>query len=198
MHTTGLEERVLICALAEAGYCDTAIAQRLGWKVSTVRKWRRRGQQGGLPALTSRMGRPAAGALSTFAPVVSTTLQMLRQAHPGWGPLTLRIELEEAFPDSHLPSRSTIARWLAQERLTRPYERHQDLPAPSPPSAQTPHQEWEMDARGYARVPQVGVITLIHLNDRFSKVKLMSYPCWLGEKRASRHPTTLIIRWCSA
>jgi len=191
MHTTGLEERVTICTLAEAGYCDTAIAQQLGWKVSTVRKWRRRGQQGGLPALTSRMGRPAAGALSTFAPVVSTTLRMLRQAHPGWGPLTLRIELKEAFPDFHLPSRSTIARWLAQERLTRLYERHQDLPAPSPPSAQAPHQEWEMDARGYARVPQVGVITLIHLNDRFSKVKLMSYPCWLGEKRASRHPTTL-------
>lgn len=189
MRMTSLEERVMINALAKAGYGDTEIAQQLGWKVATVRKWRRRGRTG-LPGLATHMGHPATGAMSTFALAIATAVRARRQAHPGWGPLTLRVELEEAFPESCLPSRSTITRWLAQERLTRSYERHQDLPTPSPPSAQAPHQEWEMDARGHAQVPQVGVITLIQLNDRFSKVKLMSYPCWLGEQRASRHPTT--------
>jgi len=33
-------------------------------------------------------------------------------------------------------------------------------------------------------------LTLINLSDRFSKVKLVSYPCWLGEQRTSRHPDT--------
>ncbi len=47
-----------------------------------------------------------------------------------------------------------------------------------------------MDARGYEYIADVGVITLINANDRLSKVKLISYPCWLGEQRAARHPTT--------
>ena len=189
MQITSLEERVMICLLAEAGHGDADIAQRLGWKVRTVRKWRRRGRNG-LEGLVTKMGRPASGALSTFVSEVTATVRGLRQAHPGWGPLTLRVELEEHPPGRVLPSRATIARYLEQEKLTRPYERHQDLPVPTSSSAQAPHQEWELDAEGYVKVPQVGVIAPIHLSDRFSKVKLMAYPCWVGEKRASRHPTT--------
>lgn len=189
MRTTSLEERVMIRTLAEAGHSDADIAERLGWKTGTIRKWRRRGQKG-LAALATPLGRPATGAMSTFAPEVRFTVQRLRRAHPGWGPLTLRVELAGNPPADDLPSRATIARYLEQQNLTRPYERHQDLPAPTPPAAQAPHQEWEMDAEGYVLVPQVGVIAPINLGDRFSKVKLMSYPCWVGEKRVSRHPTT--------
>jgi len=189
MRATSLEERVMIRALAEAGHSSADIARRLGWKTGTIRKWRRRGKNG-LEGLATKMGRPATGAMSTFAPEVTTTVRDWRQAHPGWGPLTLRIELEGRSPTTRLPSRATIARYLKQEKLARPYERHQDLPDPTPPSAQAPHQEWEMDAEGYVQVPQVGVIAPINLSDRFSRAKLMSYPCWVGEKRASRHPTT--------
>lgn len=192
MHTTTLEDRMTIVTLAEAGHSDADIAERTGWSIRTVRKWRRRKEQQGRPGLASRMGRPVGGAMSTFAPVVVETVRAWRQAHPGWGPLTLRTELEgyEALRDKPLPSRPTIARWLKQKELTRPYERHAGLPQPSQASAQAPHDEWEMDARGHAMVPDVGVISLINLNDRFSKVKLRSHPCWLGKQRASRHPTT--------
>lgn len=34
------------------------------------------------------------------------------------------------------------------------------------------------------------MIALINVNDVFSKVKLLSYPCCLGQRRTSRHPTT--------
>lgn len=44
-----------------------------------------------------------------------------------------------------------------------------------------------MDARGYECVPGVGVVTLIDLNDRFSKVKLCSFPGVLGTLRVTRH-----------
>ena len=49
---------------------------------------------------------------------------------------------------------------------------------------------WELDARGCDKVPGIGTVSLINLNDRFSKVKLLSYPALLGEHRASRHPDT--------
>jgi len=189
MRITSWEERAMACSLAQMGHSDRQIAQLLGWKEGTVRKWRRRGQKG-LQGLTTRMGRPATGAMGTFRPEVCATLRRWRTAHPGWGPRTLRYELAKAPPCAELPSRATIARWLKQQKLTRAYARHQELPTPTPASAQSPHQEWEMDARGQAKVPSVGVVTLIDLNDRFSKLKLMSYPCWLGQQRASRHATT--------
>jgi len=136
------------------------------------------------------MGRPATGALGTFVPCVVERVRTMRGAHPGWGPLTIRIELEDDRSLAHksLPSRSSIGRWLKEKKHSRPYQRHQELPQPASISVQAPHQEWEMDARGYEKVPDVGVVTLINLNDRCSKVKLISYPCWLGEARASRHP----------
>jgi transposase len=192
MRTTTLQDRETIRILAQAGYTDPDIAQRLGWAVPTIRKWRRRGQQEGPTGLVSKIGRPATGALSTFSPTLVATIQAWRQAHPGWGPLTLYTELAHnlLLASQKLPERSSIARWLAQKGLTRPYERHQELPQPTPASAQAAHEEWEMDARGYAKVPDVGVINLLNLNDRFSRVKLLSYPCWLGERRASRHPNT--------
>lgn len=191
MRTTTLEDRMAILTLARAGHSDADIAERIGWSARTVRKWRRRGERQGHPGLASRMGRPATGALGTFPPVVMETVRSWRKAHPGWGPLTLRTELEGAASlRQPWPSRASLARWLKQEGLTRPYERHQDLPPPSQTSAQAPHEEWEMDARGCEMVPGVGMVSLINLNDRFSKVKLLSYPCWLGAQRASRHPTT--------
>ena len=69
--------------------------------------------------------------MSTFAPEVTTTVRDWRRAHPGWGPLTLRVELEGRPSTTKLPSRATIARYLKQEKLARPYERHQDLPDPT-------------------------------------------------------------------
>jgi transposase len=192
MRTTTLEERFTFLTLAEAGHKDVEIAQRTGWSVKTVRKWRLRGQRQGRQGLVSKMGRPVIGALKTFCPMVEERLRAWRQAHPGWGAVTLRAELEadESLKDEVLPSRSSIARWLKQAELTRSYERHQDLPQSTSAPAQAAHEEWELDARGYEKIPEVGVVALLNLNDRFSKVKLLSYPCLLGKERASRHPST--------
>jgi transposase len=192
MSTTTLEERMTIVALSKAGHSDTDIAERIGWSVSTVRKWRRREAREGRAGLATKMGRPASGAMSTFTSKVEETLRGWRKAHPGWGPVTLRTELEKDkyWREKSLPSRPTIARWLHQKELTRPYERHQDLPQPTTTTAKAPHEEWELDARGHGKVPEVGVVALLNMNDRFSRTKLLSYPCLLGKQRASRHATT--------
>ena len=140
MSTTSLEDRMMIVTLAKAGHTDSDIAERSGWSVSTVRKWRRREAEQGLKGLASKMGRPATGAMSTFSTNIKGTLRVWRDAHPGWGPVTLRVELEEdvSWQDEALPSRTTIGRWLNEAGLTRPYERHQDLPQPSSTSANEP------------------------------------------------------------
>ena len=91
MRTTTLEDRVAILTLAEAGHSDRDIAQRTGYSLETARKWRRRGQREGLQGLVSKMGRPAMGTMGTFPVIVQETVQALRRAHPGWGPLTLHI-----------------------------------------------------------------------------------------------------------
>jgi len=192
MSTTSLEERMTIVALAEAGHSDSDIAERTGWSVSTVRKWRRREARQGRAGLASKMGRPATGAMSTFSSEMEETLRRWRESWPGRGPATLRADLEkdEVWRGRTLPSRTTIARWLKETKLARSYERHEDLPQSTTTTAKAPHEEWELDARGHGKVARVGVVALLNMNDRFSRTKLLSYPCWLGKQRASRHPTT--------
>jgi hypothetical protein len=56
----------------------------------------------------------------------------MQKAHPGWGPLTILKELEndQRFRGKKFPSRSRLAAFSKQEKLTRPYERHSQLPQP--------------------------------------------------------------------
>lgn len=197
MGITTLEDRVTIEEMFQAGHKHRHIAQQVGVSVSTVRKWLRRARkETGSSRLLSQMGRPAKGALSTFHSMVRHTLETFRDAHPGWGPSTLHAELERdesvlgmGLP-SRLPSRATIARWIAQQGLSRSYERHQDLPEPHSGKARFAHQTWEMDARGYQKIADVGIINLINISDRYSRAKVFSYPCWVGDQRATRHPNT--------
>jgi transposase len=191
--TLSLQQRNLILDWAEAGLNDPAISRKLGVSVHTVRKWRRRGQhQGRAPGLASQRGRPGRGAMSSFPAAMRAQFQTWRQAHPGWGPATLRAEWQRTagLSPAHCPSTAVLSRWLKQTGAARTYERHSALPEPGPSPTQACHEEWELDACGHRRVPEIGVISLINLNDLYSRVKLASYPCWLGAERATRHPTT--------
>jgi transposase len=192
MKITTLEERLHIAELAQAGTPASAIAAQTGWSLATVRKWQRRIRQQGRTATTSLLGRPRQGSLSAFRPELRATLQRWRQEHPGWGAKTLRAELEAEpqFRRQRLPSRRSIARFLQAEGLSRSRQPHHDLPAPLRPPLLAPHEEWEMDARGEERVSGVGLVMLIDLNDRVSHVRLLSYPCWVGDQKVTRAPTT--------
>ena len=190
---TTLEERVRIIELSEKGYKDPQISKQLKVSIPTVRKWRYRFAKAGRGGLSSRMGRPAGGSLSSFPPELEKTLKDWRKAHRGWGAKTLLAELNRHpyWKEKALPSERSIHRWLQDKHLTRPYQAHSDLPeVESAEQATEVHEEWEMDARGYEYVPIVGIISLINLNDWVSHVHLLSYPCWLGQNRCQRHPNT--------
>ena len=86
------------------------------------------------------MGRPAAEPRGAFPARVRQELSRLRAAHPGWGPLTLLEELRQqpALAGEALPSRARIAAYLQAQGLARRYQRHNEMPAPSPPRACQP------------------------------------------------------------
>jgi hypothetical protein len=100
------------------------------------------------------------------------------------------LHVREPTESQPLPSIASIGRFLHEQGLVRPYEKHQRLPVAARDPAQQPHAAWEMDARGYSRIPEVGLVSLIQLNDRCSHLRLLSYPVWVGEQRCTRHPTT--------
>jgi transposase InsO family protein len=175
---TTFQERIVISELAEVGHSDPEIAAYLGCSVWTVRKWRRIFERKGRDGLTTQMGRPVTGVLSTMPPELQTKLRTLRKAHPGWGPESLLATLraDPAWSASHLPSRSRVAAYLKQEGLTRKYQRHVDLPQPPPQAAQAPHEEWQMDAQGVMKVDGVGKVSVINVVDVVSRLKVESCP----------------------
>jgi transposase len=185
---TTLEERIEIGERWEAGQADPEIAAAIGRAVWTVRKWRRKYQREGRSSLVSRMGRPAVGALGQFPLEMRDAVREMREKHPGWGPLTIRTELEDdrRFAGMRLPSRSRIAAFLKQEGFTRKYERHSELPQPQAAGPERAHEEWEVDAQGVIKVPDLGSVSIININDLFSRLKVDSFPCL-----DTSHPNTL-------
>jgi transposase len=158
----------------------------------TIRKWRQRAQKKGRAGLESQMGRPKTGALGSYKAEIREAIRRWRQVNPGWGPTTLSKELAlyEGFRSWKLPSRSAIARFLNEEGLIASKAQAIPLPKSEQVRANTVHQVWEMDARGHEQIANVGMVTLINLNDRYSHTRLLCYPCLLGEKRVERHAQT--------
>jgi transposase-like protein len=185
---TTLKERIEIGERWEAGQTDSEIATAMGISVWTVRKWRRKYQRDGRSGLGSRMGRPATGALGQFPLELRDAVYEMREANPGWGPLTILTELgeDEHFKHLKLPSRSRVAAYLNEKEFTRKYERHSQLPQPRARTPQRAHEEWEMDAKGVIRLPPLGCVSIINISDLFSRLKVDSFPCL-----NSSHPSTL-------
>lgn len=189
MTRTSLQERAAIGALAKAGNRDPEIAQQLKLSRYTVRKWRRRAMRN--KGLGSKMGRPEQGALGSFPAQLVEQLRSWREAYPGWGAKTLLAELKRcpSFSGQALPSRATIGRWLKAAELTRSYQKHSQLPR-VPRAAEACHEEWEMDGRGADQIAGLGWVSLVQVNDVYSRLKIASYPCLIGQTCRSHRPKT--------
>jgi transposase len=192
---TSFAERVEIGERWEAGQSDAEVAQALQRPRSTIRKWRRRYQRDGRDGLVSKMGRPATGNLGHFRREIVDEVLHLREAHPGWGPLTILVEMRQdaRFDGLRLPSRARIAAYLKQKEKVRKYERHHNLPQPSAVTVKRPHQEWEVDAQGQIAISGVGSASIINILDVFSHVKIDSLPC-LRTTHANTQDYQLILR----
>ena len=192
---TSFAERIEIGRRWAAGQSDSEIALALQRPVPTVRKWRRRNQHQGRDGLTSRMGRPATGALGQFPGEIADEILQMREAHSGWGPLTILTELKRdvRFAGLRVPSRSRIAAYLKLKDKVKKYERHHDLPQPCASTLKRPHQEWEVDAQGKIAISGLGSASIINILDVFSHVKIDSLPC-LRTTHANTQDYQLILR----
>jgi hypothetical protein len=173
---TTLQQRIEIIERAQAGESDAEIAQATSYSIWTVRKWRRKERDHGRTGLVSERGRPATGALGTATMEIRDAIRTMRQASPGWGPETIRVELsrDARFKGHHIPSRARIAAFLKQEGLTRSYQHHSELSQPLPTTATLAHEEWELDAQGVVKVDGMGSVCLINISDLVSRVRVGS------------------------
>lgn len=194
-HPTTLQQRLEIWERAQCGESDPHIAATMQLSVMTVRKWRRRAQREGRGGLASHIGRPKSGVLGTATPELRQVVRELRVAHPGWGPITLRLELagDGRCAEQRIPSRSRLAAFIKAEQLTRRYDRHTQLIQPPPAPLQAPHDEWEMDAQGVRRVTGVGRVSLINVGDPYSHLRAASQAC-LGKTKPDTADYQLALR----
>lgn len=175
---TTFQQRVEIGERAAAGQHDAQIAADLGCSIWGVRKWRRRGAHQGRPGLVSKMGRPATGALGSYAAELRDEIEQVRRDHPGWGAPSIldHLATSPSPPGPPWPHRSRVAAFLKERHLTRPYERSGGVVQSPPPVALFPHQEWQMDAQGVQVVAGLGRVGVVNVADVFSRLKVASYP----------------------
>jgi hypothetical protein len=151
---------------------DATVGHALGWSRWTVRKWRRAYGVSGSAGLSRRMGAPAVGILGHSAPEVRAVIDQMRRENPGWGAKTILTELRNAAAGSaaDLPSRSAIAAYIKAQHTPRGYRRHSDLAQAPQVRGSCSHEEWELDAQGAVRIPELGSACVINLVDTFSHV----------------------------
>lgn len=188
---TSLEERQQIVILSEGGLTDQAIAKKIGWSKSVIRKWRVRQRKDGRAGLASHMGRPKQGALSSYPEKVREQIAQMRQRHPGWGPKTIYAEMRRVETEERIPAPASIGRYFNEQGLSRSYQRHSELPDIELPAATDAHQLWMMDASGPKKIPEIGFVALINISDCASRLRTMSYPVISGKKRVAHNPDTV-------
>jgi len=134
------------------------------------------------------MGRPSTGALSSFSPLIQEEIKKLRGQHSGWGPTTLRVELQqnERLSGLRLPSRSTIGQFLLEQGLSKRYHPNTSLPLKHCPKAEQPHDHWQVDGQGNTKVPGVGPVAMLNIKDTFSSVYVNAFPAKMKSLRG--HP----------
>lgn len=175
---TSLEERIEIGERWKAGQNDPEIAKTMKLSVWTVRKWRRVYENEGRSGMSPKIGRPSTGALGQYSSAMRQKISDMREAHSGWGPITILTELEKDpfFFEKKMPCRASIATYLKQENYTRKYEKHSELPQPKEKKVKQAHEIWEVDAQGKLVLAELGTVSIINIKDLFSRLYVMSYP----------------------
>lgn len=112
--------RARICLSAAAGMTNTAIGRALGCSVPTVRKWRRRFAERGIPGLFDQ---PRPGRAEKFSPsdrlaVVATATSVPPQGESEWSHATIAAHLARR---GLVMSAATVGRILAQAKV-RPHK----------------------------------------------------------------------------
>ncbi len=178
---TSYTDRQEIVALREQGYSYQAIVQETGWGYEVVGKICRAYQELSQEALTpQRLGRPATGPLSSFAPVAKFACLRIKRRHLRWGPDIVLAELATRSwaPGMKLPSTSRIGAYFSQfgDRLVK-VRPHKQLPQENPiePALCFAHACWQMDMDERIELPGCGLVNILNLVDYATGIKIGSF-----------------------
>jgi hypothetical protein len=167
------------------GETYSEIAQSSGVSLECVRYWCQKQKQG--QGVKSQWHISKRGALSQFHSRVIQRIRDLRSNHPRWGPISLRIHLEDE-PDlkgKPLPSPASIGRWLYEDPQNR---RKPKRKPPKPPVALThAYQLWEIDFKVKIHLQGGETVQLHTVTDPFCGAHIGAY-VYLSGPNTSRVP----------
>lgn len=145
--------------------------------------------------MRSKMGRPNLGYLESYPKLIRNRIKRLRRNNPGWGPISILVELVElyGYKSSDLPSETSVYHFLKQEGFIKKRAPAYPLPTLSCKKATKAHDKWEMDAKGTRLVQGIGNQSLIDIKDDFSSLYCMSFP--VAVKTRNTQPATIHYKW---
>jgi transposase len=161
--------REQIIALHQQGMPLTTIAQQLGRSYHTVRQcWQRFAHEGvaGLSPHYAQCGSKQ----PRFSAAVQEAALTLKREHPRWGAGLIRVELEQQFPNTALPSNRSLQRWFVVAGL-QPLRSKR--PAVVSSRARGVHEVWELDAKERMRLADRTGTSVLTVTDEASGA-------WLG------------------
>jgi len=191
MRRTTRADRQQIVALKKAGGSYEAVSTMTGWSVETVRQiWRRFRQAEGATLCDAKVGRPAAGRLSTFDPLVRYAALRLKRERPHAGPdvILADMALRPSLRGLRLPSSSSLGAYFSTfgDRLVRPRP-HWQLPEQSSRllPVQEAHECWLLDFDEGLNWSGVGWTNVMNVSDLASGIKIGSFvhPAGSAQKR---------------
>jgi transposase InsO family protein len=156
------------------GETYATIAQSCGVSLECVRYWCQKQKKG--RGVKSQWHVSKRGVLSQFDTSVIQRIQDLRGQHPRWGPISLRIHLEEAsdLKGKRLPSPASIGRFLHEDPTNRRRLKRKP-PELAPITLTHPHQRWEIDFKVKIHLKGGETVQLHTVTDPFSGAHIGAY-----------------------
>lgn len=145
--------------------------------------------------MSPKQGRPALGALQSYPFELRDKVYELRDNNPGWGAISILVELEHIlnYSPKNLPSVDSVHRYLKDCGFINPKIPKSDIPEVKPRVVKYCHDLWEMDAQGAVPVSGLGYVSMINIKDSKSKTYVMSFPVQVKSKMSQ--PKTAHYLW---
>ncbi len=170
---TTIPEREEIKQLAQLGFSQPAIAQIVGVRVWTARKWVRRTQAGALCSVVSARGRPVAGPLSTFPALVRYRALRWKRQPPTWGADYLVHKMHRDAPLQNRRLRDPASVWRYWRSFGARLFAPRHVPEPQPPRTGIIHRIWQLDFKESMQVAGVGATTFTHARDTIGRITVL-------------------------
>jgi hypothetical protein len=158
----------------QRGESYAAIGQASGVSLECVRYWCQKQKKG--QGVKSEWHLPKRGVLSQFDAGVIQSIHDLRKQHPRWGPISLRMHLEDELDlkGKRLPSPASIGRLLHEDPANRRAAKTKP-PELAPVTLTHAHQRWEMDFKVKIHLPSGPTLQLHTVTDPFSGAHIGAY-----------------------